>query len=137
MRVQRQPLIANRVQGLSGLLRPFALRGWLGYLGFRRFLLFGADGVEALLQRVHGRIGMGFDAPPKTGDDRNRERINIVAGEKGGACLRFLDRRTLVAGFLRLDANNQLWLEFLDVGPTEVVTRRIGFKGEETTRTAR
>ena len=84
-----------------------------------------------------GSMGMGFDAPPKTGDDRNRERINIVADEKGGAYIRFLDRRTSIAGFLRLDANNQLQLEFLDVQPREIVTRRIGFKGEETTRIPR
>lgn len=96
--------------------------------GYERFGL----GLQA-----NGHMSIGFDAPPKTGDDRNRERINIVADEKGGAYLRFLDRRTLVAGFLRLDANNQLWLAFVDVRPTEVVTRRIGFKGEETIRTAR
>jgi hypothetical protein len=96
--------------------------------GYERFGL----GLQA-----SGSIGMGFDAPPKTGDDRNRERINIVADDKGGAYIRFLDRRTLVAGFLRLDANNQLQLEFLDVQPQEIVTRRIGFRGEETTRTAR
>jgi hypothetical protein len=29
------------------------------------------------------RMGMGFDAPPGKGDDRNRERINIVADENG------------------------------------------------------
>jgi hypothetical protein len=96
--------------------------------GYERFGL----GLQA-----NGRMGMGFDAPPNTGDDRNRERINIVADEQGGASVRFLDRRTLVAGFLRLDTDNQLWLEFLDVQPTEVITRRIGFKGEETTRRAR
>jgi hypothetical protein len=96
--------------------------------GYERFGL----GLQAT-----GRIVMGFDAPPGTGDDGNRERITIVADEKGGATLRFLDRRTLVAGYLRLDANNQVLLEFLDVQPKEVVTRRIGIKGDETTRTAR
>src|SRR5580700_10435225 len=34
-------------------LRAFALRSWLGHFGFRRFLLFGAYGVEAFPQRVH------------------------------------------------------------------------------------
>jgi hypothetical protein len=33
--------------------------------------------------------------------------IKIVADEKGGASIRFLDRRTAVAGDLRLDADNQ------------------------------
>jgi hypothetical protein len=96
--------------------------------GYERFGL----GLQA-----NGRMGMGFDAPRNTGDDRNRERISIVADEQGGASVRFLDRRTLVAGYLRLDTDNQMWLEFLDVQPTEVITRRIGFKGEESTRRAR
>src|ERR1700682_4598478 len=34
-------------------LRAFALRRRLGYRGLRRFLLRGADRVEALLQRFH------------------------------------------------------------------------------------
>ena len=54
---------------------------------------------------------MGFDAPPGTGDDRNRERINIVADEKGGAHIRFLDRRTSVASRMYLDEQNQVWLK--------------------------
>jgi hypothetical protein len=48
--------------------------------------------------REDGTMGMGFDAPPGTGDDRNRERINIVADEKGGAHIRFLDRVAHVPG---------------------------------------
>ena len=37
-----------------------------------------------------GNMVVGLDAPPGTGDDRNRERINLVADEKGGAYIRFL-----------------------------------------------
>jgi hypothetical protein len=37
---------------------------------------------------------MGFDAPRGKGDDRNGERITIVADETGGGYIRFLDRRT-------------------------------------------
>ena len=38
--------------------------------------------------REDGAMVMGFDAPPGTGNDRNRERINIVADEKGGGGFR-------------------------------------------------
>jgi hypothetical protein len=38
---------------------------------------FGASYME------DGRVVLGLDAPPGTGDDRNRERINLVADEKG------------------------------------------------------
>jgi hypothetical protein len=97
------------------------------------------NGVErfALYLMENGRMGMGFDAPPGKGDDRNRERINIVANEDGGAYIRFLDRRTNVPGRIYLDEANQLWLEFSDFGQEPTVRRRIGLKGEETIRTAR
>ena len=74
---------------------------------------------------------MGFDAPPGTGDDRNRERITIVADEKGGAHLRFLDRRTSVASRMYLDEQNQVWLSFSDFATTPARIRRYGLAGEE------
>ena len=77
------------------------------------------------------RIGMGFDAPPGQGDDRNRERINIVADENGGAYVRFLNRKTGVVGRLILDASDQFYLEFLDFPDGKVLSRRVGFKGEQ------
>lgn len=83
------------------------------------------------------RVVMGFDAPPNTGDSRNRERITIVADANGGAYLRFLDRRTFVVGRLQLDPQNRFWLEYMNPTDTEFVTKRIGFAGEETTRTPR
>jgi hypothetical protein len=86
---------------------------------------------------ANSRMGMGFDAPPGTGDPRNPERINIVADETGGAYIRFLDRRTAVVGRLVLGADDRFWLEFLDFPAGEVVRRRIGFGGEETLRESR
>jgi hypothetical protein len=83
------------------------------------------------------RVVMGFDAPPGTGDDRNRERINVVADATGGAYLRFLNRKTGVVGRLVLDAADQFYLEFLDLPEGKVVSRRIGFKGEQTLEQAR
>ena len=77
---------------------------------------------------------MGFDAPLGTGDDRNRERINIVADEGGGAYIRFLDRETYVKGRLYLTDDNKILLEFLDFHPDEVVYKRIGFDDEEIVR---
>jgi hypothetical protein len=78
-----------------------------------------------------GNVGMGFDAPPGTGDPRNRERINIVADPKGGAYIRFLNRKTQATGFLLLGEKDQFSLEFLDFSEGKVMRRRIGFKGEE------
>ena len=78
-----------------------------------------------------GGMVMGFDAPPGTGDDRNRERINIVADEKGGAHIRFLDRRTSVASRLYLDEGNRVWMSFSDFTQTPPLVRRYGLGGEE------
>ena len=78
-----------------------------------------------------GRIGMGFDAPPGTGDDRNRERINIVADATGGAYIRFVNRKTFVPGRLVLDDKDEFYLEFLDFPEGKTVSRRISFKGDE------
>ena len=69
---------------------------------------------------------MGFDAPPGTGDPRNRERINIVADSDGGAYIRFLNRKTYPAGFLRLDEKDQFHLEFVDVSQGKVRRRQLG-----------
>jgi hypothetical protein len=85
----------------------------------------------------NGRIVMGFDAPPGTGDDRNRERITIVADQHGGAHIRFLDRETKIPARLYLDHENRVWMEFLEFGDTEIVRRRIGFEGEQTLREER
>ena len=63
---------------------------------------------------------------------RNRERINIVADEKGGAQIRFLDRRTSVASRMYLDDQNQVWLSFSDFTRTPPLIRRYGLRGEET-----
>jgi hypothetical protein len=79
-----------------------------------------------------GGMGMGFDAPPGTGDPRNRERINITADATGGAYIRFLNRKTFVPGRLVLDGRDQFYLEFLDFPEGKVIQRRLSFKGEET-----
>jgi hypothetical protein len=80
---------------------------------------------------------MGFDAPPGKGDDRNRERITLVADENGGSYLRFLDRTTSIPARLYLDDQNRVWLEFVGSQANEIVRRRIGLTGDETTRTPR
>ena len=87
--------------------------------------------------REDGAMGMGFDAPPGTGDDRNRERINIVADEKGGAYIRFLDRRTSVASRMYLDEENRVWLSFSDFTTTPAQMRRYGLAGEEVVQPGR
>jgi hypothetical protein len=81
-----------------------------------------------------GRMVIGLDAPPGTGDDRNRERITLVADAMGGGRITFKDRRTLIPANIYLDDANQVWLEFSDPAQNPPVRRRIGLKGEETGR---
>jgi hypothetical protein len=98
-----------------------------------------AAGVErfGLGLQESGRLVMGFDAPPGKGDDRNRERITLVADESGGSQIRFLDRTTSIPARLYLDDQNRVWLEFVGAQANEIVRRRIGLSGDETTRTPR
>lgn len=84
-----------------------------------------------------GRLVMGLDAPPGKGDDRNRERITLVADETGGGYIRFLDRTTSIPARLYLDDQNRVWLEFIGVQANEIVRRRIGLSGDDTTREPR
>ena len=79
-----------------------------------------------------GAMILGLDAPVDTGDNRNRERITIVADQDGGAHIRFLDRRTSVPARWYLDDQNRVWMEFSDYTQQPTVRRRIGLKGEET-----
>ena len=83
------------------------------------------------------RMIMGFDAPPGTGDPRNRERITVVADADGGGYIRFLNRKTFVPGILQLETDDRLYLDFLDLQPGKVVRRRIGFNGEQRIEEAR
>jgi len=95
------------------------------------------NGVERLGLGLYedGRLVLGLDAPPGKGDDRNRERITLVADQEGGSYIRFLDRRTLVAGRLYLDEQNRMWVEFGDSTQTPPLRKRIGLAGEEVIRT--
>jgi hypothetical protein len=81
-----------------------------------------------------GRMSMGFDAPPGTGDDRNRERINMWADQHGGAAIRFLDRNTMLKSIWQLDQENRVWLEFYDFPEGEIVRRKIGFGPDQLVR---
>ena len=81
-----------------------------------------------------GRVGLGLDAPPGTGDERNRERITLVADERGGAHIRFLDRRTNVVSRMYLDDQNLAWMSFTDFTQTPALIRRYGLSGEEVLR---
>ena len=97
------------------------------------------NGVErfGLGLQASGRMVLGLDAPPGKGDDRNRERLTLVADENGGAYIRFLDRTTSIPARLYLDEQNRVWLEFIGAEANEIVRRRIGLSGDQTTRSAR
>lgn len=64
----------------------------------------------------NGVFNMGFDGPPGTGDDRNRERVNIGVTPDGRGYIRFLDRETNLAGILYLDDADDFGLEIWDAG---------------------
>ena len=97
----------------------------------------GAERFGLGLMERSDRVVMGFDAPRGKGDDRNRERVTIVADENGGGYIRFMDRTTSIPARLYLDDENRVWLEFVSVEEKEVVRKRIGFSGEEVIRTPR
>jgi hypothetical protein len=78
-----------------------------------------------------------FSAPPGIGDERNRERITVSADANGGGYIRFLNRKTFVPGILQLETDDRLYLDFLDLQPSKVVRRRIGFNGEQRIEEAR
>lgn len=85
----------------------------------------------------NGRVVMGFDAPRGTGDERNRERISIVADQQGGAYIRFLDRGTRAKAFMRLGDDDAVSLDFLDWQDGRIVTRRLGARGDTVVSQAR
>ena len=87
--------------------------------------------------QTSGRMVLGLDAPPGKGDDRNRERLTLVADENGGGYIRFLDRTTSIPARLYLDDQNRAWLEFIGTEANEIVRRRIGLSGDQTTRSPR
>jgi hypothetical protein len=87
---------------------------------------FGASVMDS------GAMVIGLDAPPGTGNDANRERITFSADEKGGAHIRFLDRRTNVVSRMYLDDQNRVWMQFSDFTQTPAQIRRYGLSGEET-----
>ena len=95
-----------------------------------------ASGAERMGLSVlnNGDAVIGLDAPPGTGDDRNAERITLVADAKGGASIAFKDRRTYGAARMYLDPQNQVWMQFSDFTQTPAILRRIGLKGDETLR---
>lgn len=102
--------------------------------GFERF---------GLGLKTSGSMSMGFDAPPGVGDDRNRERINIIADARGGATIRMLDGATWVRARLTVTPASTAGeadaaaLELLDFPPGTAITRRISVLRDTTTRTRR
>ncbi len=124
-------LIVEDANGRDRIVLGAPMAGSSGRSGIR---INDANGVErmglALLES--GSLVVGLDAPVGTGDDRNRERITLVADEKGGAAVRMKDRRTSVVSSWYLDEQNRAWIEFSDFMQQPALRRRTGLKGEET-----
>jgi hypothetical protein len=87
-----------------------------------------SDGVErfGLGLFPDGMMSMGFDAPRIPGVHVNRERINIVAGPNGLANIRFLNRKSGVAGYLALTDDDNLYLQMNAMSAKGAVWRQIG-----------
>ena len=79
-----------------------------------------------------GRVVMGFDAPRGTGDDRNRERVSIIADERGNGAIRLLDRQTRARAFLQLDDDNDVSLDLLQWRDRDIAVRRVRAEGDTT-----
>ena len=77
-----------------------------------------------------GNMIMGFDAPHDKGTPGNPERINIVADANGGAFMRFLNSKTHVVSFLRLDENDDFCMEFVDRKTGKIMRRQLRYSGE-------
>jgi hypothetical protein len=132
MRVRQ--LIVEDANGRSRVvLGPLDAPGNYRRIGMR---INDPNGVERLGVAFtdSGSMVVGLDAPPGTGDDRNRERITLAADEKGGAHIRFLDRRTSVVSRMYLDEQNRAWLSFSDFTQKPAAIRRFGLAGEEAVR---
>lgn len=80
-----------------------------------------------------GQMAMGFDAPHDPANPKkNSERLHFIADGKGGAMIRFLNRKTGVPGWIRLGDDDKLYLEFIDVQPdkNKVTKKQISIDGE-------
>lgn len=124
----RERMLIGRRSTFGGQRSPSIGMSVNDTLGYERF---------GMGLRPNGRMSMGFDAPLGKGDDRNRERINIIADEEGGAQIRFLDRQTFVKGRLSITADNRFEVEFLDFSEAEVKRRLIDFSGDTVVAQAR
>jgi hypothetical protein len=128
-------LVVEDVQGRPRIVMgaPLPSIGGLPRSGIR---INDPDGAERLGLNLFddGRMVVGLDAPRGAGDDRNRERINLVADAKGGSTINFKDRRTYIVGRIYLDGDNQLWMEFNDYAAKPGISRRIGLKGDNALR---
>jgi hypothetical protein len=85
----------------------------------------------------NGRMGMGFDAAPGDGDPRNPERLNLGVDAQGNGYVRYLDKRTGLAGYLGLREDDRVWLEFAYVTADSVIRRRLGLQGDQVLREPR
>lgn len=75
-----------------------------------------------------GKIGMGFDAKPGAGDDRNRERINMWVTPDGSPAIRLMDGKTRVKSLWYLDRNETAWMSFLRWSGEGKATKYTGMK---------
>ena len=124
-------LIVEDANGKDRIVLGAPMAGSSGRSGLR---INDENGVErvGLSLLTSGSVVFGLDAPIGTGDDRNRERITLVADEKGGAAVRLKDRRTMVISSWYLDDQNRGWLEFSDYVQQPAIRRRVGLSGDDT-----
>ena len=81
-----------------------------------------------------GRMVLGIDGPPATGNIANLERINLVADADGTSYIVFKTPETRVVARMYVDRDGKAWMEFADYTQTPPSRRRYGLSGEETPR---
>ncbi len=77
----------------------------------------------------NGQMNMGFDGAPGTGDDRNRERLNLGVTADGRGYIRFLNRATGLAGGIHLDDQDDLAFELWDSREGHFARGRLDIEG--------
>lgn len=78
----------------------------------------------------NGNLVMGFDAPPRSNDRANRERITIAVNSAGRGEIRFLDSKGMVRTHMSLFDDDNVQLFFTDYQPTATVVHRLNARGD-------
>jgi hypothetical protein len=130
--VRARGLIIEDQQGRERIVLGAPMPDGRQYTGMK---ILNPDGAEqfGLGLKLDGSVSMGFDTRPGTGDQRNRERLNMGVTTTGQGWIRYLDNQTRARMYVTLDSTDVPWVQFLDWPDDQRIrVRQIGFSGEKT-----